>query len=310
MPYVKAYEEIANPRVRRDIPNGFIGHSSRFIQEPEDKSTDSPQCFLAEGAPNEGLRTHFHIVDQFQLVWNGDGTLGKHKLVPGAVHFARAYTPYGPIRNGATSGVGYLTMRARRDPGAQWIPEAREKLDKIENRKPWQVTVMPDLGLDLGGQDVVTKPMEGLTGQPGLAGWSIKMKPGAKFVAPDPSKGDGQYIVVMNGSIQHEGKDKKGLAIVWVGRNEKSFEIVAGASGMEGLIMNFPGPGDAAEPKPAVAAADLKTWMCVICGFMYEEADGIPEEGIAPGTRWADVPDDFGCPDCSATKADFEMVEI
>ena len=310
MAYVRAYEELANPRVRRDIPNGFIGHSSRFIKEPEEKGVDSPQCFLAEGAPNEGLRTHFHIVDQFQLVWNGSGTLGKHKLVPGVVHFARAYTPYGPIRNGAESGVGYLTMRAHRDPGAQWMPDARTNLDKVENRKPWQVSVMPDLDIDLGGKDSVMKPMEGLTGQPGLAGWSVKLKPGAKLMSPDASVGEGQYIVVMKGSIQHEGKDKNGLAVVWVPKDEKSFEIVAGSAGMEGLIMNFPVPGNASEPKPAVAAADLKTWMCVVCGFMYEESEGLPDEGIPAGTKWADVPADFGCPDCSATKADFEMVEI
>jgi rubredoxin len=36
----------------------------------------------------------------------------------------------------------------------------------------------------------------------------------------------------------------------------------------------------------------------------------MPEDGIAPGTRWADVPENWGCPDCSATKKDFEMVEI
>ena len=53
-----------------------------------------------------------------------------------------------------------------------------------------------------------------------------------------------------------------------------------------------------------------KTWMCLICGFVYDEAAGIPDEGIAPGTRWEDVPETWGCPDCSATKADFEMIEI
>jgi rubredoxin len=56
-------------------------------------------------------------------------------------------------------------------------------------------------------------------------------------------------------------------------------------------------------------AAD-KSWMCVVCGWIYNEADGVPEEGIAPGTRWEDVPDDWTCPDCGATKSDFEMVEL
>jgi rubredoxin len=50
--------------------------------------------------------------------------------------------------------------------------------------------------------------------------------------------------------------------------------------------------------------------MCVLCGFLYEEAAGLPAEGIPPSTRWSDVPEDWVCPDCSVTKADFEMVEI
>lgn len=51
-------------------------------------------------------------------------------------------------------------------------------------------------------------------------------------------------------------------------------------------------------------------WECVLCGFRYEEAKGMPEEGIAPGTAWADVPADWNCPDCGAAKADFEMRRI
>ena len=57
-------------------------------------------------------------------------------------------------------------------------------------------------------------------------------------------------------------------------------------------------------------AAAFRTWMCVVCGFIYNEADGLPDEGIAPGTRWADVPDTWTCPDCGVTKDDFEMVEV
>ena len=56
--------------------------------------------------------------------------------------------------------------------------------------------------------------------------------------------------------------------------------------------------------------SDYKTYMCVICGFLYHEADGLPEEGIAPGTRWEDVPLNWVCPECGAGKEDFEMVEV
>ena len=54
----------------------------------------------------------------------------------------------------------------------------------------------------------------------------------------------------------------------------------------------------------------MKRWMCTICGFIYDEAEGRPQDGIAPGTRWADVPEDWACAECGAAKAQFEMVEI
>lgn len=60
----------------------------------------------------------------------------------------------------------------------------------------------------------------------------------------------------------------------------------------------------------ANAGNEYKSWMCIVCGFVYHEAEGRPEEGIPPGTRWEDVPDTWICPDCGATKDDFEMVEM
>jgi rubredoxin-NAD+ reductase len=57
-------------------------------------------------------------------------------------------------------------------------------------------------------------------------------------------------------------------------------------------------------------APAYKTWLCLLCGFIYREQEGWPDEGIPPGTRWQDVPDDWICPDCGAGKSDFEMTEI
>jgi rubredoxin len=57
-------------------------------------------------------------------------------------------------------------------------------------------------------------------------------------------------------------------------------------------------------------SAEMRNWMCLICGWIYDEAAGLPDEGIAPGTRWEDVPPNWTCPECGARKEDFEMVEI
>ncbi|BBH46317.1 FAD-dependent oxidoreductase [Pseudomonas sp. KU43P] len=51
-------------------------------------------------------------------------------------------------------------------------------------------------------------------------------------------------------------------------------------------------------------------WECLVCGFFYDEALGRPEDGIAAGTRWEDVPQDWYCPECGVGKADFEMVRL
>lgn len=55
---------------------------------------------------------------------------------------------------------------------------------------------------------------------------------------------------------------------------------------------------------------EFKTWMCLICGWVYDEEAGLPDEGIAPGTRWDQVPMNWTCPECGARKEDFEMVVI
>ena len=59
-----------------------------------------------------------------------------------------------------------------------------------------------------------------------------------------------------------------------------------------------------------MADTPYKTWMCLICGFIYDEAAGVPDDGIAPGTRWEDFTSNLSCPECHARKEDFELVEI
>eukprot|EP01035_Chromulina_nebulosa_P027417 gene27417-36061_t len=54
----------------------------------------------------------------------------------------------------------------------------------------------------------------------------------------------------------------------------------------------------------------MKIYMCAVCGWIYDEAAGLPDHGIAPGTRWAHVPDDWRCPECNVGKADFVMCEM
>lgn len=47
-------------------------------------------------------------------------------------------------------------------------------------------------------------------------------------------------------------------------------------------------------------------YVCSVCGYVYDEEKGEPDAGIAPGTKWEDIPDDFVCPVCGAPKDAFE----
>ncbi|MEQ8264276.1 rubredoxin [Pseudohaliea sp.] len=56
-------------------------------------------------------------------------------------------------------------------------------------------------------------------------------------------------------------------------------------------------------------ADDYRKYECIVCGFIYDEAEGLPDEGIPPGTRWEDLPEDWLCPDCGVGKEDFDPLD-
>lgn len=50
----------------------------------------------------------------------------------------------------------------------------------------------------------------------------------------------------------------------------------------------------------------VKKYVCIICGWTYNEKEGDPDNGIEPGTRFEDLPDTFVCPECGVPKDEFE----
>jgi rubredoxin len=55
--------------------------------------------------------------------------------------------------------------------------------------------------------------------------------------------------------------------------------------------------------------SEFKKYHCMECEHTYDEAEGDPDSGIAPGTRWEDIPDDWACPICGAPKSFFKLRE-
>ena len=67
------------------------------------------------------------------------------------------------------------------------------------------------------------------------------------------------------------------------------------------------------QPTPVSAAvqtlAPWQSYICHACGYIYNEAEGDPDSGLAAGTRFANIPEDWACPLCGVTKSDFERYE-
>ncbi|ANF23637.1 rubredoxin [Thermococcus piezophilus] len=53
----------------------------------------------------------------------------------------------------------------------------------------------------------------------------------------------------------------------------------------------------------------MAKWKCIVCGYIYDEDEGDPDNGIAPGTKFEDLPEDWVCPLCGAGKDMFEKIE-
>ena len=293
----------------------LVGRKGTASTIPFMGSRDNPDLPLATlGQHGRGYYNgpHFHTVDQFQVVIDGTGKIGRHELRPYSVHFSRAYTPYGPLVSSENTGLTHFVLRAHPDTDSQRLPQEREQLRRAR-RQPWQITrqaIFPTPPPGSAVPDTVVQPLPDMTDDKGLAAYTLSMKRYAITQAPDPSQGDGQFLIVVKGSLWHKNKEHRALALVFVWPKEGAYQIHAGSEGLEGLVLNFPRPQIQAPRSAASSQAntDFKTWQCTLCSFVYDEAAGLPEEGIAPGRRWEDVPATWSCPDCSSSKSDFQMI--
>lgn len=99
----------------------------------------SPTIFMVEQPPGSQLPTHFHRQNEFQVVVRGSGSIGTHAIAPISVHYAGAYTGYGPVTAGE-EGLTYFTIRPVFDTGAVLASEARTQMKRGPKRQAYAPT--------------------------------------------------------------------------------------------------------------------------------------------------------------------------
>ena len=203
------------------------------------QATPGPQIFLVDypGKPGVAVRPHFHSVDQFQVFWKGD-RVGRHAIRPYFVHYADAYTPYGPIVD-AGDGVTYLTVRARPESGPKYMPESRSQRPARSGGRHFTVQSEPgSVPAGRGAAEWLLGPFDD-----GLAirvAWLLA----GEELPPGQPTGDGTVYVLLEGALAEpgSGSTRGATTVVAAGPGEPEPGWRAVGDGALLLALSFPEP--------------------------------------------------------------------
>lgn len=219
-------------------PDGFAYHKAEWLETDRDPQL-SPTVFLIEQPAGTVLATHFHGQNQFQVVVDGGGTMGPHPLAPYMVHYAGAYTGYGPIIAGP-QGLKYFTIRPVFDQGAMMLSTDRHKMVRGPKRHVNSPVYQPldeaALARLPGPQCIDLVPLA----NDKLAVQAWRLPPGGCATALDPAGSSGQFFMVVGGSLLQDGQSLGLWESVYVSPDEAPLVLLAGPQGAQLLLMQSP----------------------------------------------------------------------
>ncbi len=238
MIHARAFRDVTPSCFVGKLFNGHTYARTNYLGS-DTSHRDTPQALLVEQSANSVIPPHFHGIDQFQVVVHGGGSLGKHAVKPVCVHYANAYSGYGPL-NAEEEGIFYFTLRAQSEPGAFFFPEGR-KFQKANERRNLtaEVDTAPDndaLAAARGVEQTVIFAQE----DGGLSARAVRMGPGQSYTGPDPALGGGQYYVVLRGNLILEGERYEKWSCIFVEPPEQPLTVDSDASGLEVMVLQYP----------------------------------------------------------------------
>jgi uncharacterized protein YjbI with pentapeptide repeats len=199
-----------------------------------------PTASLVEQLPHTTIPTHFHAVNQFQVVVEGQGTLGKCAVHPWTVHYTNGFTGYGPLC-AAAEGMAFFTFRNRWDAGgARYFPAGQSFMQPAPKRHHLVGPPALSSTAALHSRRHATCDVVLTQEDDGLAAWFLRLGPNMRMHVPDPVHGGGQYLLVAGGTLRHDGAILPRLSCLYVSADTGPFVLQSGAEGLETLLLQFP----------------------------------------------------------------------
>ena len=224
-------------RTRREtvIKPDLVGAKSEWMATGTDPKL-SPTIFLIEQPPGMALPAHFHHNNQFQIFVEGGGKIGPRSLSPVTVHYAGAYTAYGPLVAGP-EGLKYFTVRTVCETGGVMVAQSDGQWPAGPRRHATAAPVLPRLAADLAAISEVEETTIIATAEDGLAVRSYAVPPKTTMPALDTGLGEGAFLFIVSGSVIVDGAELKHWESVYVSRDEEIPSIAAGAEGAQVLLL-------------------------------------------------------------------------
>lgn len=211
----------------------------KYVEGNEVNDNGMPQGFLVEQPPGSVTLPHFHETNQFQVFVDGIGSMGKHAAQPLTVQYANGHTPYGPIKATET-GVTYFTLRQRWDPGAKYMPGARDKLEKGNQRTRLKGNIPLTSEAECAALAEPAAETIFEREEDGMAAWLYRFGQDATATMPNAAGTGGQYLVVAAGELSHGGKTYEKWSTLFVTADEPAPLISSTSAGLDLLVLQFP----------------------------------------------------------------------
>ena len=224
-------------RVQAHSPE-LHGIKSEWMISGEDPSL-SPTIFLVEQPAGMVVPAHFHRNNQFQLVVAGSGKIGPTKLEPVTIHYAGAYTAYGPLAAGP-EGLKYFTIRPVHETGLQLVSETRQTAwpkGPRSHATSKQVAVLSD---DELARVTHLQIANAIAGDGGMRADICVLPPACELDLSCFDQTEGLFIFVLAGSAEFQTATLSLWESVFLSTNELQASIKAGADGAQLAILATP----------------------------------------------------------------------
>ncbi len=210
------------------------GSGNRYVRSRY--FTDGPQAFRIDFAePGGVIKPHFHRVNQFQVIVDGDGTLGTKPVRAISFHYTDGFTPYGPIVAGG-DGISFFTIRAKPDrSGAHYMPESRQELERKAGRNEVrQLEPAAYVAGEATRQTLIERHPDG------LAAFTLSAGPMTSFAGVETSPDGGQYYMVVEGHVRHSEQELPRMSCLWVRPGDVPPSFETADEGATLLVLQFP----------------------------------------------------------------------